>query len=84
MAQVDAKFPPRLVDNHSFGIPDFETSAKQLSGRTALRHSSQDLTKAGKTWRDSRLPCRKNVAFPRLRFECMAGSAGTRELSSDP
>ncbi len=24
MAQVVAKFPPRLVDNHSFGIPDFE------------------------------------------------------------
>ena len=24
MAQVVAKFPPRSVDNHSFGIPDFE------------------------------------------------------------
>ncbi len=24
MAQVAAKFPPRSVDNHSFGIPDFE------------------------------------------------------------
>jgi excisionase family DNA binding protein len=24
MAQVVAKFPPRSVDNYSFGIPDFE------------------------------------------------------------
>ncbi|MGA8670030.1 MAG: helix-turn-helix domain-containing protein [Terracidiphilus sp.] len=24
MAQVVAKCPPRSVDNHSFGIPDFE------------------------------------------------------------
>jgi hypothetical protein len=72
MAQVVGKFPPRSVDNHSFGIPDFEPllnshhKTLQKLARRGEIHGSH----VGKMWRFRA-------------SECMAGSAGTSELSSD-
>jgi hypothetical protein len=48
MAQVVAKFPPRSVDNHSFGIPDFEPllNSHQAAQLLDIHH------KTCKSWRD--------------------------------
>jgi hypothetical protein len=50
MAQMVAKFPPRSVDNHSFGIPDFEPllNSHQQDHARCL-HSSIEHEQAGST-----------------------------------
>jgi hypothetical protein len=63
MAQAVAKFPPRSVDDHSFGIPDFEPLLNSYQAAQLLDISSQDPTEVGSTWRDSRLLCRKMWRF---------------------
>ena len=50
MAQVVAKFPPRSVDNHSFGIPDFEPllNSHQAAQLLDIHHKTlQKLARCG-------------------------------------
>jgi hypothetical protein len=63
MAQVVAKFPPRSVDNRSFGIPDFEPLLNSHQAAQPLDISSQDPAKVGETRGDSRRARRENVVF---------------------
>ena len=52
MAQVVAKFPPRSVDNHSFGIPDFEPllNSHQAAQLLDVHHKTlQKLARRGKS-----------------------------------
>jgi excisionase family DNA binding protein len=54
MAQVVAKFPPRSVDNHSFGIPDFEPLLLDIHHKTLqklARRGEIHGSHVGKLWR---------------------------------
>jgi hypothetical protein len=83
MAQVVAKFPPRSVDNHSFGIPDFEPLLNSHQAAQLLDIHHKTLQKLARRGEIHGSHVGKDVAFSRIRPECMARSAGTRELSSD-
>jgi hypothetical protein len=51
MAQVVAKFPPRSVDNHSFGISDFEPllNSHQAAQLLDIHHKTlQKLARRGR------------------------------------
>jgi hypothetical protein len=81
MAQTLSKFPPRSVDNHSFGLNDFEPllNSHQAAQLLDIHHKTiQKLARRGEIHGPH---VGKYVAFSRIWPERMAGSSGTRELS---
>ena len=48
MAQVVAKFPPRSVDNHSFGLSDFEPLLNSHQAAQLLDINRKTLQEVGK------------------------------------
>ena len=83
MAQVVAKFPPRSVDNHSFGIPEFEPLLNSHQAAQLLDIHHKTLQKLARRGEIHGSHVGKMWAFSRIRPKRMARSAGTGELSCD-
>jgi hypothetical protein len=78
-----AKFTPRSVDNHSFGIPDFEPLLNSHQAAQLLDIHRKTLQKLARRGEIHGSQCWENVAFPRIRSERVAGLSGTSELNID-